>query len=264
MVRKRSFLLLSFFWEGGGGLRKQNELCKTPHSKLQPGSSGVSPCLLQKSSCSCTSGRKRATTFPGEGLNSLPYLLWEPEQTGWQCARRGGTLVAKSEACGHDPPLHFLGGLAQPRVLWGTPACCNLSQLCQHHGVPSGASLWQGWVPLGDVGEEGLSPHLGSPSAIPEVRNGHSGCAWGEPGSVPSPGCSKMLGSQGHSQGRAQLRITQLWLPSPFLLHGVARAERAVPPDRAAGGNQTPAFSLTWRMLKTCLFLFFREPKVGC
>lgn len=114
--------------------------------------------------------------------------------------------MAKSEARGHEPSLQFVGGLAQPRVLWGTTACCKLSPLCQHHLVPHGASLWQGQVPLGDKSKEGLSPHLGSPHAIPEAGNGHSGCAWVKPGSVASPGCSKVLGSQGHSQGRAQLR----------------------------------------------------------
>lgn len=72
MVSKHSFLFHSFLWEGGGGLGEQNELCKTPRSKLQPGSTGVSPCLPPKSSHSCFSGRKRATTFPGEGLNLLP------------------------------------------------------------------------------------------------------------------------------------------------------------------------------------------------
>lgn len=135
----------------------------------------------------------------------------------WVAAcQEGDTLVAKSEACGHEPPLQFTGGLAQPRVLWGTLACCKLSRLCQHLWVPSGASLWQGRVSLGNMGKEGLSPRLGSPRAIPEAGHGRSGCAWVEPGSVPSPGCSKELGSQGHSQGRAQLRAALAHLHVPL------------------------------------------------
>lgn len=76
MVRKHSFLLLSLLLGGGGGLGEQKGPCKTPRSKLQPGSRGVNPCLPQNSSRSHCSGRKRATAFLGEGLNLLPKLLW--------------------------------------------------------------------------------------------------------------------------------------------------------------------------------------------
>lgn len=54
---------------------------------------------------------------------------------------------------------------------------------------------------------------------------------------MPSPGSGKVLGSQGHSQGREQLRQQLLWLTSQFPLQGVARAKQAVPPGHAGGGN---------------------------
>lgn len=228
MVRKHSFLLLSLLLGGGGGLRVQKRRCKTPCYKLQPGSRGGIPCWPRNSFRSRFSGRKKVAALPGRGskltLRKSPcrLLCWAA------VCREGETLVANPQADGKEPFLQLAGSFARPRELWAHPRTAANSPGCASTcGCPLGAllvtsrvSLSWGWACPWGHGQGGaeLLPWL--PRGILEAAGGHSGCTRVEPGSVPSPGSGKVLGSQEHSQGQALLWGAATLVPFPAPVAG--------------------------------------------
>lgn len=222
MVRKHSFLLLSLLLGGGGGLGVQNGGAKHPAPNCSRAAGEASPVGLEIHPAPIFK-EGRVATLPGRGSKLTPHKSPRWLRCWVAMYRDGETLVAKSQADGKEPSLEVAGSFAQPRELWACPRTAANSPSCASTcGFPLSALLvtsraslsWGRACPWGHGrGGAELLPWL--PRGIPEAAGGCSGCTQVEPGSVPSPGSGKALGSQGCSQGQAPLQGAAAPAPLP-------------------------------------------------
>jgi len=172
-------------------------------------------------------------------------------------------LVTKPGPGGKEPSLQLAENFARPRALRAHPGTAADSPgRASTRGCPlgallaaSGASLCRGRVRPQGRGRGGAEPSPRLPPGHPSGSSSDSGCAGAEPGAVSSPGLGEELGSQ----GRARLRSGGLGSPLlPVAGGGSSRGSCASRPRRRRNPyERRSTFSLTWRVLKTCFFLFF-------